>query len=186
MRRRYVRPRVDDRGNLQSRPERCLDRAPAILIVGEQREALCRCRRIARDIGPHGGGHHHAGRVVAGKDDRPFDGAGRNDAALRHDPPQALAHLVLGRRGQVVVDPLDRAIGAAVVDAEQCRAGHDADIGHISQFSQCSRQPFACCNTIDRAAVRQQAAAGDKILFAQDDASTSAARRQCRCQTGRA
>ena len=98
MRRRYVRPCVDHRRDLQSGAERGLDRAPAILIVGEQRDALCRRGRIARDIGAHRRRHHHAGRVVAGKDDRPLDGAGRDDAALGHDPPQPLAHLMFGRR----------------------------------------------------------------------------------------
>ena len=59
--------RIDDRGDLQSGFERRLDRAPAILIVGEQRDAPCRRRGIALDVCPHRRSHHHAGRVVAGE-----------------------------------------------------------------------------------------------------------------------
>ncbi len=133
---RHIRTRVDDRRDLQSGAKRGLDRAPAILIVGEQRDAFCRCRRVAGDVCPHRRGHHHARRIVAGKDDGTFERASRDNRAFCHDPPQALAHLVFGRRGQVVVDPLQRAIRAAIIDTEQRRAGHDADIGHCRQFGE--------------------------------------------------
>ena len=90
--------RIDDGGDLQSGGERGLDRPPAVVVVGEQRDALCRRGGVAVDIGAHGRRHHDAGRVVAGKDDRPLDRAGGDDAALGDDAPQPLARLVRGRR----------------------------------------------------------------------------------------
>ena len=182
---RDVRTRIDDGGNLQSGGDCRLDRAPAVGVVGEQRDAVCRRRGVALDIAAHRRGHHHAGRVVAGKDDRPLDGAGCDDAALGDDPPQPLPHLVLGRGGDVVVDALERAIGAAVIDAEQRGAAHDADIGQRRQLGQRAGNPLGCRHAVDRAAVAEQPAAERKVLFAQDDARAGAAGRQRCRQPGR-
>ncbi len=121
--------------------KRRVDRLPAVVIVGEQREPLCRCSGIAVDVGAHRRGQHDARHVVAAKDDRPLERACRDDRALRHDAPEPLARLVLGRHRQMVVDALERRIRAVVEDAGHRGARHDADIGHGAQFGDRAGRP---------------------------------------------
>ena len=85
----------------------------------------------------------------------------------------------------MIVDPLQRAIGAAVIDAEHGRAAHDADVRQRGEFGQRAGKPIGCRHAVDRAAVAEQPAAEREILFAQDDAGASAAGGKCCRKAGR-
>ena len=81
----------------------------------------------------------------------------------------------------MIVDPLERAVGAAVIDAEQRGPAHDADIGQRLEFGKRAGDPFGCRHAVDRAAIAQQPAAEREVFVAQDDAGAGAAG----CQRGR-
>ena len=64
-----------------------------------------------------------------------------------------------GGAGTMVVDPLQRRMGAVVVGAEHGGARHDADIGHGVEFGHRAGDPLGRRHAVDRAAVAKQAAA---------------------------
>ena len=93
-------------------------RGPAIVGSGEHHGARARRHAEAVEIAPHRRPKHHARQIVAGKGDAALDSAGGKHGALRHDVPGALARLMLRRHRHIVGNTLHRAIGAAVIDAE--------------------------------------------------------------------
>ena len=90
--------RVDHRHDLDPRGVRIGRRAPAVVIVGEDRDAPPRRSGVAVDGGAHRARHHHARAIVVAERDHALVRACRQHRALRHDLPVPLARLVLRRQ----------------------------------------------------------------------------------------
>ena len=108
---------------------------------GEHHRARARAHGEAVEIGADRAGQHDAGPVVVAEHQRPLDRAGGQHAPPGHDLPEALARQVRRRLGQMVADPLDRAVGAAVVDAEHRGAPQDADVRQARRVRPPRSQP---------------------------------------------
>ena len=181
-----LRPRIDDGLHLARRPRARSATVRAVSsLVREHHGAPARRHRIAVEIGAHGAGQHDAGAVVVAEHQRPLDGAGGENAAPGEDAPQALARLVRGRLGDVVVDALQRRVGAAVVDADHRRARHDAHVGQRRQLGRDVRRPVRAAAVADSPVLGEQPPAEAEVLLAQHDARAGPARRQRRHQARR-
>ena len=83
---------------------------------------------------------------------------------------------MLRRHRHVVVDALERGIGAAIVDADDRGPPHDAAIGQAFEFGLGGRDPFERGTAIDLAALSEEAAAEPEIFLAQDHSRAGTAR----------
>ena len=108
--------RIDESRHRHARVGKVDSGMKGVVIVGKDDGALSRRHAVSVHIAAHGAGQHDAGAVVVAEHDGPLDGAGGEHRALGHDAPQALARLVRGRLCHMIVDALDRGIGAAVID----------------------------------------------------------------------
>ena len=66
----------------------------------------------------------------------------------------------------MVIDPLDRGISPAVIDADDRGPPHDAAVGQAIELGLGSRHPFERGAPIDLAALGEEAAAQTEILIA--------------------
>ena len=96
-------------------------------------------------------------------------------AWMRQKP---LARLVLRRRRHVIVDALERGIGAVVVDAKHGGARQDAHVGQRGQLRGDVGDPVGGAALVERAGLGDQPAAEAEVLLAQHDARAGPARRQ--------
>ena len=133
-------PRIDHGRHGDAACGEIARRGPAIVGGGEHHGAGAWRHAEAVEIAPHRRAQHHAGQIVAGKGDAALDGAGGKHGALRHDAPGALARLMLRRHRHMIGDALDRAIGAAVIDAVDRGARHEP---HVVEASRARRGPRA-------------------------------------------
>ena len=173
-----MRARIDDGRDGDAGAGEVGDRARRLVVGAEHHRAPPRRHRVAVEIGAHGAGQHDAGTVVVAEHQRALDGAGRNHASFGVDAPQALARLVLRRHRHVVVDALQRRIGAVVVDAEHRGARQDAHIRQRRQLGGDMGDPVGRAALVEGAGVGDQPAAEAEVLLAQHDARTGPARRQ--------
>ena len=81
-----------------------------------------------------------------------------------------------GGTGHMIVDALDRAVGAVIVDAEHGGAAQDAHLRQRRQLRLDLRDPFGRGRAVDRVALREQPAAEPEILLAQDHARAGSRR----------
>jgi hypothetical protein len=102
--------------------------------------------------------------------DGPLDGAGGKHRTLRHDTPKPLAWLMRGRYRDMVVDALERRIGAAVINAEHAGAPEDAAIRQAFELSLGRPHPLNGRCAVDLVALGEQATAEAEVLVAQDRA----------------
>ena len=124
---------------------------------------------IAVDVGAHRAGQHHAGPVVAAEHDGRSIAPAASTARLATMLPEALARLMRRRHRQMVGDPLHRAIGAAVIDAEHGGAAQERHSGRPRARPRPPR-PSRAPGAVDLVALRQQPPAEAEILLAQDHA----------------
>ena len=96
-----------------------------------------------------------------------------------------LADLVRSGNGNMITDAFERTMNATVIDAEQRRAHHDADIWQRSKFVLGAADPFLGMHAVDLAAIAEQAAAKAAVFLDEDDARTGPAGRQRRRKTAR-
>ena len=108
---------------------------PAVVTAGEDCKALAWRSREAVDVGARGAGKHDARAVIVRKYERALECACGEDRALGVDAPAPLSRRERRWLRDMILDPLDRAIGAAVVDAEDGRTPHDADVGQRPEFA---------------------------------------------------
>ena len=109
---------VDYGGDLDALCGQIRGRAPAVIIVGKDRDTLARGDAEAVDIGAHGPGQHHAGPVVHREGDRALRGPGGQQGAFGIDAPQHLPGLAV-RVGEVVGHALQRAVDAVIVGTDR-------------------------------------------------------------------
>ena len=176
---------VDNGGNLDPQPAEIARGAPAVIVVGEDRDRFPGGGPPAVGIGPHRAGQHHAGPVVIAEGDRTFGRPGTQQGALRIDPPQDLTRLV--RRAVAVVGALlQGTVYAVIVGAVDTGPGHQADIVHRPQLARRPRGPVGAGHAVDLEAFRVETAAGQEILIRQDHARAAARGGQRRLQARRA
>ena len=121
---------------------------------------------VAVDVGADRAGQHHAGPVVVAEDERPLDRAGGQHALARHDAPQALARRERQRSRQVIADPLDGAVGAVVVGAE--------DGGAAAAGGRSAGREFGVACATQSAAVNRRLSDNPTAAGRQDAKSSSA------------
>ena len=167
-------PGVDDGRDRNSSRRQVPRRAPAVVARGHHDRALGRRYREAIEVGAHSGAQHDAGAVVVGKRQRPLGRAGSQHRALCHDAPAALARLKGRGRGEMIADPLHRAVGGAVVDAEDGRARHEANIRHGRKLGNGLLRPRRRRLAGNLQRFTEQAAAEAEILLRHDDARARA------------
>ena len=102
------------------------------------------------------------GRSLPPKTIGPFDRAHRVDGAPRHNLPEPLTRLMIGRPWQMIGDVLERAIDAAVIEAENAGAAKDANIGQRRQFGFDPFGPFGPAQAVDRCDIRREAGRRDE------------------------
>ena len=163
---RRLRTRVDHRGDLDAGRARVQSGAPAIVVVGEDRETFARRRRITIDVGACRARQHHAGPIIVAERDHAFERARRQHGAPGHDPPGALARRELGRHGQMIAHAFDRTVLAMIEDAGDSGAAHDPHVGHGGKLGLDRSDPVEPGLVVDRVALRQQAPAEPEILVA--------------------
>ena len=175
--------RVDHRRDLDAGGVRIGRGAPAVVIVGEDRDAPPRRRGVAVDVGAHRARQHHAGAVIVAERDHALERAGGQHRALRHDLPVPLARLVLRRHRHMIVDALDRGVLAVIEHAGHRRAAHDAHLGQRGELGLDLRGPFGARLAVDLVSLGEQPPAEPEILVGQDHARAGAAGRERRHQT---
>ena len=89
-----------------------------------------------------------------------------------------------GRLGHMVVDPLDRGIGAAVIDAEHGGAAQDAAVGQAFELGLGRLDPVERGTPVDLVALGEQPPAETEILLAQDHPRAGARGGERRRQAG--
>ncbi len=94
-----------------------------VVVVGEHHGAAAGSDAEAVDVGAHRAGQHHAGPVVAAEHQRPLDRARSPARSAWPRSARGAGAADAGRARPVVGHPLDRAVGAAVVDAERRSCG---------------------------------------------------------------
>ena len=83
----------------------------------------------------------------------------------------------------MIVDALDRGIGAAVVDALHGGAAQDAAIGQALELRLCRLHPIERGTPVDLVTLREQPPAKAEILLAQDHPRAGSRGGECRRQT---
>ena len=163
---RAATPRIEECCDLDAGIGKIERGAEGLVAPSKDDGALSGSDAEAIDIGAHGAGQHDSGAVVVAEHDRPLDGAGGEHGALRHDAPEPQARLMLRRHRHVVIDPLDRGISPAIIDADDRGPSHDAAVGQAVELGLGSRHPFERGTPIDLAALGEDAAAQTEILIA--------------------
>ena len=123
--------RIDNRLDADARAHGVGHRAPAIVAGGQHDHPRPGRHRETVEVATHRRGQHHARKVVPGKHQRPFRGAGGQHGAAGDDVPEALPRLA-GRRMQMMVgDAFQRAVGAVIVNGRtpSCGAGRGVRAG---------------------------------------------------------
>ena len=182
---RRVAARIDHRRHVQPRRAEIRRRAPAVIVVGEDGDGLARRHGVAIEVSPRRARQHDAGPVVVLKCDGPLDRARTEDRAAGDQFPHALARQVARQLRHVLAHPLQRAIDAAIVDAENRGAGHERHIRHGGEFGHCRSRPDRRQLSADLMALGVQPPAHDEILIGEDHPRPRAPRRQRRHQARR-
>jgi hypothetical protein len=115
--------------------------AVGVVVVAEDRDGFSRAYTPSVEVGADRARGHDPGAVVVAEGDVAFVGAAREHGLFRHDPPEALARRVAAGRA-VEAGALERAVGAAVVDAGDRGALHQADIRHPDEFVEDGADPL--------------------------------------------
>ena len=153
------------------------------IVVGGKHGMAARHHRITVDVRPDRGRQHDAGTVVAGKHQRPLDGAaGHDDVGGAHHVQPLARHTTrcIGQAGCTALDDADR---VAVVQPERGRAQQQPHSAGIRQVLQHARQPLG---SLTAHRMRQQRATGLEILLHQRHIQAGARRTERRGQSGRA
>ena len=182
---RRVAARIDHRRHVQPRRAEIRRRAPAVIVVGEDGDGFARRHGVAIEVSPRRARQHDAGPVVVLKGDGPLDRARTEDRAAGDQFPHALARQVARQLRHVLAHPLQRAIDAAIVDAENRGAGHERHIRHGGEFGHCRSRPDRRQLSADLMALGVQPPAHDEILIGEDHPRPRAPRRQRRHQARR-
>ena len=148
---------IEHADDLDALRPKVLCRPEPVVVVGEDRHPAPRCHAEAVDVGAHGTREHHAGAVVVGKRDGPFDGARGEDGAPGVDAPVHLAGLATVSR-QVVRAPLQRAVDTVVEDAVDGGARHQADVGHRGELGRGRLGPVGARAALDGVGLGQEPA----------------------------
>ena len=128
------RARIDDRLDGDAGAGEIGDRACRLVAGAEHDRAPTERHCIPVEIGPRRSGQHDAGAIVVAKHQRPLDRSRGNDASLGEDVPEPLARLVARRHRDVIVDALQRGIGAVIVGADDRGAQQDANVRQRCQL----------------------------------------------------
>ena len=174
---------IDQRDHRNARLGEILGRAEGVVVVGEDHRAPAGCDTVTIQVGAHGAGQHDARPVVIAEDDGPLDRARRQHRALGHDAPQPLARRMRGRLGDMIVDALDRGVGAAVVDALHGGAAQDAAIGQALELHLRRLHPIGRGTPVDLVTLREQPPTEAEILLAQHHPRAGSRGGECRRQT---
>ena len=126
--------RIDDHLDGNVGAQQILGRFPAVIGAREHRDGADRRDGETVDIAAQRRGEQHARPIIAAEHDRALDRAHGIDATPRHDLPEPLARLMFGWARQMIGHAFDRAVGAAVIDAEHTGAAQDPDFGQRRQF----------------------------------------------------
>ena len=168
--------------NLGARPSQRDGIQIGRVVIGCEHRLPSGHNPVSVDIGANRTRQHHTGPVIAGKHQRPFDGAtGHDDAgSANHMQP-------LPRDTSTGIRPtrrraLDHAHRAAVIQAKSRRTGQDTHLAGGGDIRQHLRQP-AVLWTANRLA--QHRAAQFKILLDQGHLHAGAGGAQRRAQAGR-
>ena len=139
-----------------------------VVIVGEDHRALARRHAIAVDVSAHRAGQHDAGPVVVAEHDSAA--RSRRRPAPRAWPRSATAAGAARAPAapHMVVDPLDRGIGAAVIDAVHGGAPQDAAVRQALQLGLGRLDPVERRRAVDLVALGEQPPAETEILLGQD------------------
>ena len=144
---------------------------------------------VTIEIGARRAGQHHAGAVVVGEHQGPFDGPGGQDHLFGADLPQPLTRRAGRRNGLMIGQALDDTDHVVREIAERRGAREHGDAGMLRQTREGLRDPIARRRLVDRRAALigfiQQRSADLRLLVDQDDAPAALGRRHRRRQTGR-
>ena len=170
-RRRDFGPRVDDRRDAETRRAHVGGRAPAVVARREDHGVAAARHGEAVEIGSYRRGQRHARPIVAAECDRPLERAGGQHRALGDDAPEPLARLMQRRRRKMIRDALQRAIDAAVVDAEYRRSPENPNVAERRQFPRRIRDPLDARPSVDLESLGVESAAELEIVVGENDAS---------------
>src|SRR5262249_10129733 len=98
--------------------------------------------------------------------------------------PGALARAMLRRFSQLIGDALDRAVSAAVIDAEDRGARHQPHRVKASDLGHRRMQPLTRRLAVYRQPLRKEPAAEHEVFLCENDKGSGAARGKCRHETG--
>ena len=146
----------------------------AVVVIGEDDRAPAGQRGEAVDIGADRAGEHHARPVVVAEHQWALDRAGGQHAALGDDAPGSLARLEGWRHRHMVVDPLERPVGAVIVDAEQGGAGHHPHVRETTKLRLDALHEGNRRLAAEHVSLGEEPAAEAEILFAKDHAGARA------------
>ena len=122
------RTRIDNCFNFDTVRAKIARGAPAVIVVGEDDDAVSRRYRKAIGVSPNGGGHHNAGTVVPTENDPAFDCTRSEHRAFRHDSPQPLPGMIRLRHRSMIGYALKRAIDAIVIATKHRRPRHQPNV----------------------------------------------------------
>jgi hypothetical protein len=177
---------IDNRRDLGAGLGQCRGAAIGVVIVGKQNGAPARQDGIATDISLDGARQHDPGSVVARKDERPFQRAGREHDLPRPNVPQPQARHSGGRgRPEQLTDALGRDDIIVVIAPERASRRQQPDFRHRRQLGDRLRGPAGAIIVIDLMSPAQQRAAKKRVAVGEYDARAAAAGRKCRRQPGR-
>ena len=158
-------------GHGDARHRQVEGRAIGGVVVGGDHGAAGGRHGEAMEVGSHRRGQHDAGPVVVGEDERPLGSTRRQHDGAGAERDDDLARFALGGIGPEMAPPLHQRHRIAVIEAERGGAKPDRDIVECAQLPQACGAP-GLEGSGER--LRQQAAAGQRILLDQHHAGAAA------------
>ena len=166
---------IDNRRDLGAGRGQCRGGAIGIVIVGKHDGAPSRQDGIMPDVALDGARQHDPGPVVAGKDERPLQGAGRQHDVPRPDMPQPKARQSGGRRrSEQIPDALGGDKVIVVIAPEHGGRGQQPDLRHRRQFGHRLGGPGGAVLLANAVCATQQRAAKKRVAVGEDDARAAA------------
>ena len=163
-----IRPRIDDRGDVDARARQRQRRAVRAVVVGENQRTRPRTHRVALDIATRRAGEQRAGQIVVGVGDCPLVGARREDDEFGANFPQALAWGCIGMLCRRPGDTLAQSDEVAVVTAECRGARQQRDLRALGERCRRGADP-RCRGRIADERVRAEKAPAERGVLVADD-----------------
>ena len=177
-----LRAHVDDGGDLGARLLQHENSFVGAVIVGEERDPSSRQDTVLIGIALGRTCEHHTGPVVARKNQRTLEGAGRQHDSPGADRPVAVTRLAFAGRVLVVANTFERCQRVAVVISPDGCAAEHTNIGEFFQIADCCVHPVGSRHSAYQLARPPGGTSEAWIKFGEDDALSAFGRCLCRHQ----